>query len=201
MFRPLALGDVDHSTHKLNHLTRVVADRVGDAANVFYGTVWKNDAVVVFGVVPLVKLSLDPSHRGSIVGMHPLLEAFCGWVCSIWVETKDLKSFDRPENSLGGDIPSPTTCVAKPLRLRQVCLALSQCCFRLLCRGDVHHSAHIFKVALRSLQRATQCVNLLDSTGRHQQAMLKIEICLFVDHVVENLPHAISIVGMNSLEY
>jgi len=69
-FCPLALGDVDHGAHKLNHLARVVADGMGNAFNIFYGLVRKNDAVVVFGVVPPVKLTFDPFDRGPIIWMH-----------------------------------------------------------------------------------------------------------------------------------
>ena len=43
-------------------------------------------------------------------------------------------------------------------------------------------------------------MEVLDSTVRHQQTMLNIKICLFVDRVVESLLHKISIVGMRFAE-
>ena len=44
-------------------------------------------------------------------------------------------------------------------------------------------------------------MNVLDSPGRHQQTMLNIEIDVFVDGVVEGVPHTIPIVGMKSLKH
>src|SRR5258708_38685432 len=114
----LALGDIHHGPPELNHPAQVVANGVGDTENVSYRTVRKNDPVVVFGVVPLVKLDFDQSDRGSIVRMHPVQEALRGWRCSIWIEAKNLKSFDRPENPFGVNLPSPTSCMTKPLRFR-----------------------------------------------------------------------------------
>src|SRR5580704_12120694 len=64
--------------------------------------------------------------------MRPLQEDFCGWRCIIWIEAKNLKSFDRPENPLGGDVPSPTSCMTKPLRLREVGLSTLKLAIKLL---------------------------------------------------------------------
>src|SRR5713101_4975818 len=44
-------------------------------------------------------------------------------------------------------------------------------------------------------------MEVLDSTVRHQQTMLNIKICLFVDSFVESLLHKAYILGMNSLKY
>src|SRR5258705_2071118 len=152
---PLALRDIHHRTHKLDHLARLIADRVGDTGDVSYGTVRKNDAVVVFGIVALVNLSVDQFDRGSIVRMHSFQEAFLGLRCSSWIEAKNLRGFDRPEKSLGADLPSPTSRMAKALRFGEVSLSTLQFAIKLL-EPDNH-----------VVEDAAQAGDFVVSRGRH----------------------------------
>src|ERR1700722_11389314 len=85
--------------------------------------------------------------------------------------------------------------------LSKLRFALPDLVFSLLCCGDVCNSAHIFQVARGTLQRASQNVEVLHRTIRHQQPMLTIKIFPLVACAVDSLLSEISVVGMNSLEY
>src|ERR1700722_6383413 len=97
--------------------------------------------------------------------------------------------------------PNPTTHMRKPLRLREVVLAAPQSAFRLLDRGDVRHRTNVFEAPWGAVRRARNDMEVLDGTVQHLQTMFKIKIRLFPGRVLENLPHPISIVGMNALRY
>src|SRR5438105_1195522 len=112
--------NVGYCADKFNHLARVVRDRMGNGANIFYGLVGKNDAVAVFCIVPLVELTCGGIDRGTIVRMYALQEVFRGRSCGFWVQAKNLKHFGRPKNPLAGNVPSPTSCMTKPLGFREV---------------------------------------------------------------------------------
>src|SRR6266851_595269 len=124
--------NVDNGADKFNHLARVVSDGVSNAANIFYGIVWKNDAEVVFCIVPLVELSFDGLDRGTIVRMYAPQIVFRGRSCGFWVEAKNLKHFGRPENPLAGNITSPTSCTTKPLGFREIGFAFAQVLIEIL---------------------------------------------------------------------
>src|SRR5258707_7833490 len=85
--------------------------------------------------------------------------------------------------------------------LSKLPFALPDLFFRLLCCAEVRHGTHIFEVARRRFQRASQQVDVLDSTIRHQQTMFNIKIRLFVGCVVDSLLDEISVAGMTSLQY
>src|SRR6266566_4129957 len=115
--------DVGDGADKLNHLARIVGDWAGNAVNIFYRIVWKNDAVVIFCPVPLVELGFDGLDRGAIVWMYALQEVFRGRSRGFWVEAKNVKSFSRPEKPFGGNIQSPTSAMTKPLGFREISFA------------------------------------------------------------------------------
>src|ERR1700688_4892374 len=120
------LRDVSDAPYKLNQLARFVGDWAGHAVDIFYGIVWKNDAVVVFCPVPPVELSFDGLDRGTIIRMHAQQEVLRRWNRGFRVEPKNLKSFSRPEKPLGGNIQCPTPAMTKPLGFGQISFAFAQ---------------------------------------------------------------------------
>src|SRR3984957_12696405 len=117
---------VNNGADKFNHLARVVGDGVGNRANISYGIIWKNNAVVVFCIVPLVELTCGGVDRGTVIRMYALQVVFRGAGCGFWVEAKNVKHFGRPEDPLAGNIPIPTSCMTKPLRLGEISFAFAQ---------------------------------------------------------------------------
>src|SRR5260370_2291876 len=142
--------------------------------------------------------SLPP---GSILRMNAL-EAFCPRRHALlWIEAKYPIPFLGQMHGVPSRYsPGPTPGMREPLRLRQITLASPQRFFCPLALGDVRHGTHIFEGARGSLQRASQNVEVLDRTVRHQQTMLKIKICSCLGRAVDSLLHEISVVGMNSSE-
>jgi len=71
----------------------------------------------------------------------------------------------------------PTTCVAEPLRLSQVCLAPPQRFFRLLCRGDVHRGPDKFYEVARLVQdRMAGRMEVFDRSVRKNDAVVHLKV-------------------------
>ncbi len=102
---------------------------MANAANIPYGIVWKNDAVVVLRIIALEEFPFNVQEGCAIVRMYAPQEYFRGRRCGTWVEAKNAESFGRPENLFGRNIPSPTSRMTKPLSFRQISLASPQAIF------------------------------------------------------------------------
>src|SRR5260370_31485287 len=60
------------------------------------------------------------AEAGLVVGMNPLKELFESGQTILWIETQNTVAFVRPIPDVLVWTPSPTACLAQPLRFRQV---------------------------------------------------------------------------------
>src|ERR1700720_4779135 len=156
LLRLLCSGDVHHRSDKLYEVAFLIDDRMSDRMEVLDSSVGKNNAVVRFIVCfldfgPFEKflnafcvlrmISIEPkvSVRLNLIGSHAEYSIH----------------FRRDCDSPRSNGMFPTACLAQSLRFEQLCFAVAQLRFRLLCRGHVGYSAYKFEILSRSLQRAT----------------------------------------------
>src|ERR1700730_4779899 len=200
LLRLLCRGDVHHRSDKLYEAAFLIDDRMSDRMEVLDSSGGMHNAVVRFIVCfldfglfekflnafcVLRMISIEPkfSIRLILIGSHAVYSIH----------------FRRDDDSPRSNVMFPAACMAQSLRFEQLCFAVAQFRFRLLCSGHVGYGAHKFEILSRSPQRATYDVDVLHRTIRHQQTILKIKIRSHFGRTVASLLYAVPIVGMNSL--
>src|ERR1700722_1821887 len=122
----LTFSDVDHSSDKFNEMTGCIQNRMTYDVNVPDGATRMHDAIFGFPLCLVVDGCLDYfSEAGLVVGMNPLKELFESRQTILCIETEYTVAFLRPVPNIVVWTPCPTSCLAEPLRLRQIRFASS----------------------------------------------------------------------------
>src|SRR4030095_148306 len=102
-----------------------------DTLEVLCRSVVKNDSIVHFQITSFANRPVNRLlHEGPILGVNPFQEHGIRRLGALGIEAKDAKMLSRPEELPGGNIPTPTTCVAYSLAFRQVGFTAAQLLFR-----------------------------------------------------------------------
>src|ERR1700719_5177036 len=149
-------GDVHHRFDKLYEVAFLIDDRMSDRMEVLDSSVEKNNAVVRFIVCFLdfghFEKLLNPFCVLRMISIEPKVSVRLNLIGS---HTEYSIHFRRDYDSPRSNVMFPAACMAQSLRFEQLCFAVPQFLFRLLCRGHVGYGAHKFEILRRSLQRAT----------------------------------------------
>src|SRR6185436_14084676 len=138
-----------------------------------------------------------PEHR-LIIGMNSLDEFFESGQTIPWIETQNVVAFLRPIPDILVGTPSPTARVAESLRLRQICLALTQLLLRALAGGYVDHGTHEFdEITCRAENRMTCAVNVPDGAIWMHEAVVRFKLALLTDHPLHQFLQLGSVIRMN----
>ncbi len=88
LFRPIALGDVDHSTHELNQIAGRAEKRVAYYMDISDVAAGMNDSVIQLelGLLAPRCLGCFPNF-GLIIRMDALKECFESRLSTVWVKT------------------------------------------------------------------------------------------------------------------
>src|SRR5580693_8289200 len=155
LLRLLCRGNVHHRSDKLYEVAFLIDDRMSDRMEVLDSSVGKNNAVVRYIVY---FLDFGPFEKFlnafRVLGMISIKPKFRIRLTLVGFHAEYLIHFRRDDDSPGCDVMFPAACMAQSLRFKQLCFAVAQFRFRLLCRGHVGYSAHKFEILSRSLQRA-----------------------------------------------
>src|SRR6202166_2873968 len=109
-----------------------------------------HDAVVRLPLCLLADSRLDQfPEAGLVVGMNPLKEIFESGQTILWIETQNTVAFLRPVPDILVRTPSPTACLAQPLRFRQVRFTGREGLLGRLTPGDISHRPDKLAIARR----------------------------------------------------
>jgi hypothetical protein len=133
--------------------------------------------------------------------MNPQKKIFESGQTILWIETENTVAFLRPVPDIVVWTPCPTSCLAQPLRFRQVRFTGPEGLLGSLAISDVDDSAHKFnEMAGRAQNRMTYDVNVPNPFVRMNYSILKFEVHLVADGFLKVFPVRRPIIWMNSLD-
>src|SRR6266566_5397595 len=119
--RPLALGDVDHGTHKFNEIAGWAQNRMADVVDVFDSAAPKEDSDFHFVIRLFTYCSIDcPLPPGLILRMNALQPFFPSRHALFWIEAIYAIPFlGQMQGVSSRHPPGPTPGMREPLCFRQ----------------------------------------------------------------------------------
>src|SRR5258708_19011622 len=156
LLRLLCCGNVHHRPDKFYEVAFLVDDRMSDRMEVLDSSVGKNNAVVRF-IVCFLDFGLFENVLNAfcVLRMISIKPKFSVRLNLIGSHAEYSIHFRRDCDSPRSSVMFPAACMAQSLRFEQLCFAVAQFRFCLLCSGHVGYGTHKFEILSRSLQRAT----------------------------------------------